>query len=476
VIGIGNSVRRKLVLLLALAGSFMALSSVAPPAAHALGEYPNTLWLDIQGHGTLLATSGVQCGVSCSHQYPADTILVNVAADPDPGWEFAGWVAGGQPDNQFCIGSTVPVCQVIFQASYAYVNARFVQQPSLTVSVAGSGSGTVSGTGISCPGDCHESFGSGSSVTLTATPGPLSAFSGWSGACSGSGTTCHVTMSQSRNVTATFGADIQFVKRTLTVGLAGAGSGTVSSGSAIACPGDCSQEYQVAGQVTLTATPAAGSVFAGWSGDCSGTAATCQVTMSVSRNVTATFEPAPVADPGQPDPGQPDPGQPDPGQPDPGQPDPGQPDPGQPDPGQPDPGQPGGSETPQGCTITGTAGDDVLTGTPGDDVICGLGGKDTLVGGKGNDVLLGGEGADTLLGGAGKDVLKGGAGSDELVGGKGNDRLTGGAGRDHLAGAGGSDTLLARDDKGDLVDGGAGRDRARVDRKKDTRAAVESVF
>src|SRR4030095_5918505 len=40
--------------------------------------------------------------------------------------------------------------------------------------------------------------------------------------------------------------------------------------------------------VTLTATPAAGSTFAGWSGACSGTGS-CTVTMSAARSVTATF-------------------------------------------------------------------------------------------------------------------------------------------------------------------------------------------
>jgi hypothetical protein len=40
--------------------------------------------------------------------------------------------------------------------------------------------------------------------------------------------------------------------------------------------------------VTLTAAPAAGSTFAGWSGVCSGTGG-CSVTMTVARTVTATF-------------------------------------------------------------------------------------------------------------------------------------------------------------------------------------------
>ncbi|MEW2529293.1 IPT/TIG domain-containing protein [Streptomyces sp. NPDC047071] len=39
-------------------------------------------------------------------------------------------------------------------------------------------------------------------------------------------------------------------------------------------------------------------------------------------------------------------------------------------------------DTPPGCTITGTAGDDSLTGTNGDDTICGLGDNDTINGDK----------------------------------------------------------------------------------------------
>ena len=40
--------------------------------------------------------------------------------------------------------------------------------------------------------------------------------------------------------------------------------------------------------VTLTATAAAGSTFAGWSGACSGTGL-CAVTMSAARSATASF-------------------------------------------------------------------------------------------------------------------------------------------------------------------------------------------
>lgn len=86
-----------------------------------------------------------------------------------------------------------------------------------------------------------------------------------------------------------------------------------------------------------------------------------------------------------------------------------------------------------GCTIMGTAGDDILIGTSGDDVICGLGGNDRLSGKGGNDILIGGDGNDGLAGGPGNDVLLGEGGDDLLVardGVSGNDTLDGGAGAD----------------------------------------------
>jgi len=80
-------------------------------------------------------------------------------------------------------------------------------------------------------------------------------------------------------------------QNTLTVSKSGTGSGTVTSSPAgINCGSDCSESYdQDQGtSVTLTATPATGSTFGGWSGACSGTGA-CTVTMNAAKSVTATF-------------------------------------------------------------------------------------------------------------------------------------------------------------------------------------------
>ena len=77
---------------------------------------------------------------------------------------------------------------------------------------------------------------------------------------------------------------------------AGAGSGTVGfspSGTTASCTGSCTNSYNSGTVVTLTAGPATGSVFSGWSGNaaCSGTG-TCQLTMSAAQSVTATFDPS----------------------------------------------------------------------------------------------------------------------------------------------------------------------------------------
>jgi hypothetical protein len=80
----------------------------------------------------------------------------------------------------------------------------FVSGASLTVALAGSGSGTVSSSGISCPGTCSESVPAGSTITLSATPAIGSTFTGWSGGeCSGTAS-CTLRLDSDTTVTATF--------------------------------------------------------------------------------------------------------------------------------------------------------------------------------------------------------------------------------------------------------------------------------
>jgi hypothetical protein len=159
---------------------------------------------------------------------------------------------------------------------------------ALTVSKAGTGTGalTSSPAGINCGATCSTSFDYNTVVTLSASADTGSTFTGWSGeGCSGT-STCQVTMSQARSVTATFTLNTY----ALTVSKAGTGTGTVTSSPAgISCGATCSASFDYDTVVTLSASAVTVSTFAGWSGEgCSGTG-TCQVTMTQARGVTATF-------------------------------------------------------------------------------------------------------------------------------------------------------------------------------------------
>jgi uncharacterized delta-60 repeat protein len=82
------------------------------------------------------------------------------------------------------------------------------------------------------------------------------------------------------------------VTSVLTTSTAGNGSGVVTSSPAgIDCGTTCTETFAEVVPVTLTATPAAGSLFTGWQGGegCSGTTGSCEVVMTSDQSLTATF-------------------------------------------------------------------------------------------------------------------------------------------------------------------------------------------
>jgi predicted outer membrane repeat protein len=107
------------------------------------------------------------------------------------------------------------------------IGAFELQGYTLTASVTGSG--TVSGGGISCPSTCARGFVPGTQVTLTETPGPNSAFSGWSGACTGKAA-CTVSMNAAEAVTATFTSTLRPAHTSPP-----AVTGTVKAGNTLSC-------------------------------------------------------------------------------------------------------------------------------------------------------------------------------------------------------------------------------------------------
>jgi uncharacterized cupredoxin-like copper-binding protein len=162
--------------------------------------------------------------------------------------------------------------------------------PTLTVVKSGTGGGNVTSLppGIDCGSTCGAEFGEGTNVTLTANADAGSTFTGWSGACNGTGT-CTVTMTGAKTVTAQFDS----YQPVLRVQMAGMGSGIVkSSPKGITCGGDCEETYPISSKpkkVKLTAKADKGSKFAAWTGDCSGINTSCSLMMDASRTVTAVF-------------------------------------------------------------------------------------------------------------------------------------------------------------------------------------------
>lgn len=159
--------------------------------------------------------------------------------------------------------------------------------------------------GNSVSATCISNCAPDSISTLTATAATGWRFGGWTGACTGASTTCSVPMASTRRVWATFVDDRVF---DLTLAGAGAGTGAVTTGWLGAGMGPAftapvptlplTQQLPANAAVNVTATPAADSMFTGWSGGlCSGTTNPCVIpsgSAAGAATVTATFAPIPV--------------------------------------------------------------------------------------------------------------------------------------------------------------------------------------
>jgi hypothetical protein len=281
------------------------------------GATPITLQVKTAGtaFGTVTDNLGqincTQLGVAnpagnCTTQYPSGTQVTLTATTPGTG-AFVG-------APTVCTG-TGNTCQFTITAAET-VTATFTPGPGtfpLTV-VAGTphtGGGTITSapTGINCTligtttsGTCTQNFPAGTLVTLTSAPGPGSNFFGWSGTtptCLGSSSvSCLLNMSAATTATVEFTSGGGTVNVTVT----GAGNVTdTANAGEINCTntaggtqtGTCSGGYTLGTGVTLTATPAAGGTFSGWTGaSCTNpTAATCsfQVINTTPIAVGATF-------------------------------------------------------------------------------------------------------------------------------------------------------------------------------------------
>ena len=200
-------------------------------------------------------------------------------------------------------GATTGPVTVTTPGGTATSTNNFTVTDALTVAKLGTGSGTVisnsnpsSPTQINCGPTCSVTYDSSTLVTLTATPAAGSSYTAWAGCDSVSGATCTATMSTARSVAVTFTVQT-FTLTVNKASLLGLGNGTVTSVSSpaspaqINCGSTCSVSYGYGTVVTLTATPYVLSAFEGWQGCDSVSGATCTVTVTAARVVTAKFLP-----------------------------------------------------------------------------------------------------------------------------------------------------------------------------------------
>ena len=157
---------------------------------------------------------------------------------------------------------------------------------SLTATKEGTGSGSLSASGLSCNGNtCSGTYNCGTTITITATADTGSHFESWSGCDSTSNNLCIVSMAGSKSVSATFTLDTH----TLTATKAGTGSGSLTA-PGLSCNGNtCTGTYDYNETVHITATADTGSVFGSWSGCDSVNGNVCTILINGDKSITATF-------------------------------------------------------------------------------------------------------------------------------------------------------------------------------------------
>ena len=183
---------------------------------------------------------------------------VQLTATAAPGWQLAGW-------SEPALGAENVISITVVSA--LDIEANFVRLPVLAVTKSGEGSVHVAPPGDYYPIEQH--------VVLTATPDVGWVFGGWVGADATTDNPLTIVMDDDRNILANF-----LPLHTLTLQTEGAG--TVAASPA-------NDEYVFGEEVIVTATPAAGWLFVGWSGDASGSANPNTIVIDGDLTVRAFF-------------------------------------------------------------------------------------------------------------------------------------------------------------------------------------------
>jgi uncharacterized repeat protein (TIGR02543 family) len=144
----------------------------------------------------------------------------------------------------------------------------------------------VNGNGTTAPAAGEHEYSMGETVSITAIPAEGWQFDGWTGpVANSSSANTEVTMDTSKIITANF-SQVSPAMVTLTIVVNGSGSVTPAAGL---------HDYTAGETVNITATPADGWQFDGWTGPVTNSnSAGTSVTMDTSKIITATFSEVPL--------------------------------------------------------------------------------------------------------------------------------------------------------------------------------------
>ena len=244
------------------------------------------------GDGTVRSADGaIECGVEgsdCSAIYSHGQTVV-LTPESVSSSHFEGWGGSCQGDAS--------TCELTMTANRS-ASARFqLNSYTLSVTVTGSGEGTVTSTGgtIECGSGgtkCDAAYLHGQMVNLTATWGTYSELTAWGGACAhAEESSCLLEVTGTTEVV----AEINLITHEIQVDTLGNGAGTITTADQDIDCGDgkesCEASYEHGSMVTLHAEASEGSTFVGWSGDCAhaGMDEECALEVTESRDAAAEF-------------------------------------------------------------------------------------------------------------------------------------------------------------------------------------------
>jgi PQQ-like domain/PKD domain len=268
--------------------------SSASALVNVTGPAPAQLTVSTSGNGTLTGPGGLSCPGTCSVTYRTGQQVTLTASGN--GTVVTGW--GGA-----CAGTTGTGCTITMNGDQA-VSVSFAVPVRLSLTVVGEG-GTVTGPGISCPGSCSATFPPGRQVVLTAHDTAFVYLSDWGGACTGSGTSCTVTMNGDQTVTAAFAKrPVLTVTKESDCAVVNGGDSPCNgpvTGPGIDCGGPngttCTSSYNPGQQIVLTIQVPKG-WLAVWAGDCANASGhTCVLTMNGDKGVDTKWIPPAVCSP-----------------------------------------------------------------------------------------------------------------------------------------------------------------------------------